>query len=308
MVRLVLVLAPAACILGAIALSDLLGKYMGHVRRFEWAAQREDSSKRKRVEHPEHVKTFALLFVAGMTLLLSFYALHCSWVTAEAYSSPSIVLAAKQNDGSRLLFDDFREAYSWLRLNSKGKDTKVLSWWDFGYQLAAVGNVTTIVDNNTWNNTHLATAGRVFASSEEDALPMLQSLDVDYVMVVFGGVTGYSGDDVAKFVWMVRIAASVFPDITEEDYFGGGLRVGSTASAAMMDSLMYKLCYYRFGDVTTDYRQPTGYDRVRGTVIGNKDVELTHLEEAFTSEHWLVRLYKVHKSRNLWPLPPIDEE
>lgn len=31
--------------------------------------------------------------------------------------------------------------------------------------------------------------------------------------------------------------------------------------------------------------------------IGNKDFELETLEEAYTSEHWLVRIYKV---KDLW--------
>ena len=39
-------------------------------------------------------------------------------VTSEAYSSPSIVLSARQHDGSRIIFDDFREAYYWLRQNT----------------------------------------------------------------------------------------------------------------------------------------------------------------------------------------------
>jgi hypothetical protein len=30
-------------------------------------------------------------------------------------------------------------------------------------------------------------------------------------------------------------------------------------------------------------------------VIGNKDFDLTYLEEAYTSEHWLVRIYRVKK-------------
>jgi dolichyl-diphosphooligosaccharide--protein glycosyltransferase len=47
--------------------------------------------------------------VAGLSVLLMLYVFHCTWVTSEAYSSPSIVLAAKQPDGSRLIFDDFRE-------------------------------------------------------------------------------------------------------------------------------------------------------------------------------------------------------
>lgn len=44
-------------------------------------------------------------------------------------------------------------------------------------------------------------------------LPYIQqSLDVDYVLVIFGGVTGYSSDDINKFLWPVRIGSGVFPD------------------------------------------------------------------------------------------------
>ena len=38
-----------------------------------------------------------------------------------------------------------------------------------------------------------------------------------------------------------------------------------------------------------------GFDLVRGSEIGNKNIQLTHLEEAFTSEHWMVRIYKVKR-------------
>lgn len=44
--------------------------------------------------------------------------------------------------------------------------------------------------------------------------------------------------------------------------------------------------------------KPTGYDRVRNMEIGNKDFELETLEEAYTTEHWLVRIYKVKDLRN----------
>ena len=39
--------------------------------------------------------------------------------------------------------------------------------------------------------------------------------------------------------------------------------------------------------------KPPGYDRVRNAEIGNKDFELDVMEEAYTSEHWIVRIYKV---------------
>lgn len=58
---------------------------------------------------------------------------------------------------------------------------------------------------------------------------------------------------------------------------------------------MYKLSYYRFGELKLDYRSPAGYDRTRNTVIGNKDFSLNYLEEAYTTEHWLVRVYRVKK-------------
>lgn len=50
--------------------------------------------------------------------------------------------------------------------------------------------------------------------------------------------------------------------------------------------------------VQLDFRTPPGFDRTRNAEIGNKDIKLKHLEEAFTSEHWLVRIYKVKKLEN----------
>ena len=91
---------------------------------------------------------------------LTSYIYHSTYMAAEAYSSPSIILASRRNDGSRVIIDDFREAYYWLKMNTK-KDAKILSWWDYGYQITGMGNRTVLVDNNTWNNTHIATVGRV---------------------------------------------------------------------------------------------------------------------------------------------------
>jgi len=67
---------------------------------------------------------------------------------------------------------------------------------------------------------------------------------------------------------------------------------------------MYKLCYYRFGEVHTDARRPSGYDRVRQVEIGNKDIEFKYLEEAYTSENWLVRIYKLKHPPNRTHLFP----
>jgi len=86
--------------------------------------------------------------------LLLFFVVHCTWVTAHAYSSPSVVLASTSPDGSQHIIDDFREAYYWLRQNT-AEDAVVMSWWDYGYQIAGMADRATLVDNNTWNNSKL---------------------------------------------------------------------------------------------------------------------------------------------------------
>ena len=87
------------------------------------------------------------------------------------------------------------------------------------------------------------------SSPEEVAYPILRKHDVDYVLVIFGGLIGYSGDDINKFLWMVRIAQGVWPDeIQEPRYFTpqGDYRVDDQASPTMKNSLMYKMSYYRY--------------------------------------------------------------
>ena len=104
---------------------------------------------------------------------------------------------------SRDILDDFREAYYWLWQNT-ADDATVMSWWDYGYQIAGMANRTTLVDNNTWNNSHIALVGKAMSSNETAAYKIMTDLNVDYVLVIFGGVIGYSGDDINKFLWMVR--------------------------------------------------------------------------------------------------------
>ncbi len=206
------------------------------------------------------------------------FAVHCTWVTSNAYSSPSIVLASYNNDGSRYIIDDFREAYYWLRKNTPEK-ARVMSWWDYGYQIAGMGNRTVLVDNNTWNNSHIALVGKAMSSNETEAYKIMTMLDVDYILVIFGGLIGYSGDDINKFLWMVRIAegrkiemrkirlkfvlwfVGEHPkDIREQDYFTerGEFRVDRSGSPILLNCLMYKLCYYRFGELQTDMQSPPG--------------------------------------------------
>eukprot|EP00058_Branchiostoma_floridae_P024081 XP_002609571.1 hypothetical protein BRAFLDRAFT_101929 [Branchiostoma floridae] len=344
MVRLMLTLTPVVCILSAIAFSNVLERYLvddtPKVHHIEDESEDDEegdkrnkskdlydkvtktAGKVRKIRHepsgePEslggNVKT---IVVMAVMMILMMFAVHCTWVTSNAYSSPSVVLASYNHDG---------EAYYWLRQNTDDH-SRVMSWWDYGYQIAGMANRTTLVDNNTWNNSHIALVGKAMSSNETRAYEIMKALDVDYVLVIFGGVIGYSGDDINKFLWMVRIAEGEHPkEIREGDYFTpqGEFRVDkagsktllnclmyklcyyrfgemqvSTLIVSSMNCLMYKLCYYRFGEMQLDFRTPPGFDRTRNVEIGNKDISFQHLEEAYTTEHWLVRIYKVKKQDN----------
>lgn len=222
-----------------------------------------------------------------------------SQIRAEMYSAPSIVLQSRTGSGQVYVFDDFREGYSWLRYNTD-KDSKIASWWDYGYQTTAMADRAVIVDNNTWNNTHIATIGRAMASPEKKAWKILRSLDVDYVFVVFGGRVAYPSDDINKFLWMVRIGGGVFPDIQERDYLSssGHYVIDSRASSALTNSLLYKLSYHEFKEGSALATGQEGLDRVRNAVIGKMNIQLKYFEEVFTSEHWMIRIYKVKNPPN----------
>lgn len=322
MVRLMLTLTPVVCVGAALALSDFLDVYL---REYDTESMKKMAEKspvddkpniftkmmtgkksdekyqRKKAQaskKPQMMDGIWFGYSRSVAILPIIYLMfnfvwHCTYVTSSAYSSPSVVLASRNQDGSQYIIDDFREAYYWLRQNS-APDSKVMSWWDYGYQIAGMADRPTLVDNNTWNNTHIATVGKAMSSPEDVSYEILKKHDVSYVLVIFGGMLGYSGDDINKFLWMIRISQGIWPDeVIEKNFFTprGEYRVDEGATETMKSSLMYKMSYYRFGEL---YGQGgIGVDRVRGQRVPTSDIKLDTLEEAYTTEHMIVRVYKV---------------
>jgi dolichyl-diphosphooligosaccharide--protein glycosyltransferase len=262
MVRLMLTLTPIVCVAAALVMSNLLDTYLTIKSPADPGEATPDaasngtpatsSKKAVKAEKLDGLRAlrqplvgiytiFSKTSVVGaLTVYLLIFVLHCTWVTSNAYSSPSVVLASRMPDGSQHIIDDYREAYQWLRQNTK-EDAKIMSWWDYGYQIGGMADRPTLVDNNTWNNTHIATVGKAMSSKEEVSYPIMRQHEVDYVLVVFGGLLGYSGDDINKFLWMVRIAEGIWPDeVKERNFFNdrGEYRVDDGATQTMKDSLM----------------------------------------------------------------------
>ncbi|KAJ9646566.1 oligosaccharyl transferase stt3 subunit [Coniosporium apollinis] len=313
MVRLMLTLTPIVCVAAAMALSQILDTYL--VAKSP-SPQVQANGSAETVKNtassmlPESLRstrsplvgiysyTSKLTIVGSVTAYLLLFVLHCTWVTSNAYSSPSVVLASRSPDGSQHIIDDYREAYYWLRQNTP-QDAKIMSWWDYGYQIGGMADRPTLVDNNTWNNTHIATVGKAMSSREEVSYPIMRQHEVDYVLIVFGGLLGYSGDDINKFLWMVRIAEGIWPEeVKERDFFTprGEYRIDDQATPTMRNSLMYKMSYYNYNSL---FPAGQAQDRVRGARLPAEGPQLSTIEEAFTSENWIIRIYKVKDLDNV---------
>ena len=110
------------------------------------------------------------------------------------------------------------DALKWLSDLPSSATTVVCSWWDYGYWLTMLGNVTSLADNATVNTTQIGLIGRVYVSNETQAVRILKEQfngphgPPKYILVYItfystGQDAGYGGDE-GKWMWMARIANS----------------------------------------------------------------------------------------------------
>lgn len=76
---------------------------------------------------------------------------------------------------SRSAFSDWIQTLQWVRQNTPTSSV-IISWWDYGYWFAVMGNRTTVVDNATLNSTRIAQVGRLLMSDPTQAAAMAQSM------------------------------------------------------------------------------------------------------------------------------------
>jgi dolichyl-diphosphooligosaccharide--protein glycosyltransferase len=132
--------APAMSLLGSVALSHLLSAYGAqlHAPAPPTSTATTTGSKaghkaREGGRAGAHgaalswQKEAATTVLMGLLAVLVFYMQHSVWVTKEVYAASDLVLVANMPDGSEVLYDDHREAYSWLRHNSP-PDARVMAW------------------------------------------------------------------------------------------------------------------------------------------------------------------------------------
>lgn len=208
----------------------------------------------------------ALVFLAP-SRALEFW--DWSHVLAHQMSSPSVVFKAQLHSGEVIIVTDYLDSYNWLRENTP-EDARVLSWWDYGYQITGIANRTSLADGNTWNLEHIALLGRCLTSPESKSHRIVRHL-ADYVLVWSGG----GGDDLAKSPHMARIGTSVFQDICgpkdPQCHNFGFLDNQGTPTRSMRTSTLYKMTMNNIApgvEVNGSYYEARSYPGLPGPTRG----------------------------------------
>jgi len=217
MVRLLVLVAPAFGLLAAIGI-------IGILKPFNTLLKEPPKIFTKKKYSLEHVgKEFS-----GITLFLIFLILMTNFafspqsggmpkVYRQAYAPITITAASLSlvpNEPVRAWMDTLK----WLSDLPSPSTTVVCSWWDYGYWLTILGNVTSLCDNATINSTQIGLVGRIYMSNETQAVRILKEQfngphgPPTYILVftTFAS-TGQDypvGGDEGKWMWMARIANS----------------------------------------------------------------------------------------------------
>ncbi|MGQ9720374.1 MAG: STT3 domain-containing protein [Candidatus Jordarchaeum sp.] len=273
MIRIIIMLAPAACLLSAYALS-IIFKPLAQVitKRAPTIARR----RRIRISAPlGRDSALAVFAIIGIILTASFFL----GVNTTIYSPPPSMIARDSYGGAYL---DWDQAFSFMR-NELPANAVVASWWDYGYWITAKGGKITLADGNTRNFTQIGWIGRAFMETNETySLEHFRRFSATHVLVFFGYNDGNIHGDEGKWIWMSRIATdetfnmveNLFQSRASQEYvtqFVANtpyeykfynpyvLPGASPIQEAFFNTTIYKLLYYHAPDPNTSPYQFSQY-------------------------------------------------
>jgi len=192
---------------------------------------------------------------------------------------------------SRATFDDWTQTLHWVS-QSTPTNSVIISWWDYGYWFAVMGNRTTTADNATLNTTRIADIGRMFMSNATTAAKMAKKMGGDrptYVAIFItgslvplqsssgastsyyifdvpsgGGFTAGGGDE-SKKQWFIRIGGlneSQFLECPDTSTTCPGVDDFNLTPFALQNTLFAQLFPFKFAgfivsDTSTSSSSPT---------------------------------------------------
>ncbi|MHA1551848.1 MAG: STT3 domain-containing protein [Candidatus Heimdallarchaeaceae archaeon] len=250
MIRLVLLLAPSASLLSAMAIDRLLYTYALSAHG-KIALTKRKIRLTKTIGRDEAIIAYIVIF--GLLVSFSIHSINLSKAYARSEMAPVYF------DPPGIPSTDWQDALIWLQTNAQGdgvvtnSPSVVLSWWDYGYWITNYGEATSLVDNATTNKTQIGMVGTMLMWNFSESVKLMYKYNVKYVLVNSQAGLSAVGSDLGKSIWCIRIAESTVPryGITEEGYFAEEESLGYTVyQDPFYNSVLYRLCAY---DAATGY-------------------------------------------------------
>jgi dolichyl-diphosphooligosaccharide--protein glycosyltransferase len=230
MVRLLILLAPAFALLASVGVLGMLKPF--YTLLGETGSQVAKKSKRSLQKVGREYSVVAILIVF-LLLVSSFAFSPQTGGRPRAFSAaygPITVTAASLPITPNQPVSQWLDMLSWTRSNLPGT-TVVSAWWDYGYWLTLLGNVTTLADNATINATQIENIGYSFMANETQSLKMQANYNASYVLVFVtlyiqqpssssGSyvVTYANFGDEGKYAWMARISGGARDRLLKAGY------------------------------------------------------------------------------------------
>ena len=220
MVRLLVLVAPAFGLLAAVGIIGILKPFVTLLKE----PPKIFTKKKYSLEHVGKEFSGTAVFLMFLILMTNFAFSPQSGGMPKVYTQAYIPITITAGSLSLVPNEPIRawmDALKWLSDLPSPSTTVVCSWWDYGYWLTILGNVTSLCDNATINSTQIGLVGRVYMSNETQAVRILKEQfngphgPPTYILVFVTFVTfastaqDYSvGGDEGKWMWMARIANS----------------------------------------------------------------------------------------------------
>ena len=246
MVRLVLLLAPAASLATGLAIDNILIPYA--LATFD-KIDLTKTTMRLETIGKEHA--LGAYFIISVLVLFNIF----GGVNVAKSSLSGAEIAPGRSPYN--YYTDWQEAVLWLRENANYKTALangehppvVLSWWDYGYWITAYGQAATLADGSTINSSQIGTVGTMLMWNISYSLRLMYLYNVKYVLINSAGVNPDAGSDLGKAIWMIRISEKYTPEygVKEGDYFD---KKKGQYIDKFYDSLLYNLMVFKSDDMT----------------------------------------------------------
>lgn len=222
MVRLLVVMAAAFSILAAVGVTGILKPFNTLLKETP-----RTTVKRKYGLQPVGKEFSGTAVFLIFLVLMTNFAFPMPKVYKQAWS-PVTITAGSLPIAPNEPVQEWLDMLEWTNTNLEATAV-VCSWWDYGYWLTVMGNVTSLADNATVDTIQIQNIGFIFMANETQAIKMLKDYDAKYILVFTTFALGESDDgqyyaywvgygDEGKWMWMARISGKAHDRFIEDGF------------------------------------------------------------------------------------------